>query len=291
MVSTDIGINAFADDHSLQEDFTPGGPDEATLINNSKHVLKSMHDWMNGNRLKMNYSKTEFIIPGSRQQLEKCQMKLINVCSTAVPKYIVVRFLGVWFDENLNFKHHIGVKCESALWNLWKIRNIRHLINQSTCKHPICSLVLTHLDYSNHILYGCANTLIKKLQRVQNFADSVTEALKQLHWLPIECRIQFKLLVIVLKVFNMDSSPVYLKSLINHTQRQGIVQGLWSSNTNHLLEVPYVRYKMFAWRSFSVAGPRLWNGLPKNLTELKDHKKFRKGLKTYILTHILIKYN
>ena len=52
----------------------------------------------------------------------------------------------------------------------------------------------------------------------------------------------------------MNGSPVYLKSLINHTQRQGTAQGLQSS---HLLEIPYARYKMFSWRSFSVAGPRL----------------------------------
>ena len=40
--------------------------------------------------------------------------------------------------------------------------------------------------------------LVRKLQRVQNFeakavkkkkkSESVTESLKQLHWLPIECR-------------------------------------------------------------------------------------------------------
>ena len=50
---------------------------------------------MNGNRLKMNYSKTEFIILGSRQQLEKFQMKSINICSTAVPRSIIVRYLDV----------------------------------------------------------------------------------------------------------------------------------------------------------------------------------------------------
>ena len=70
-VLTDIGINAFADDHSLQKEFTPGGPEEITLLTRLEWVLKLMCDQMNGNRLKMNDSKTEFIILGSRQQLEK----------------------------------------------------------------------------------------------------------------------------------------------------------------------------------------------------------------------------
>ena len=72
----------------------------------------------------MNDIKTEFIILGWRQQLEKCQMKLINVCLTAMPRSIVVRYLGVWFDENLNFKHHVDVKCKSALCNLWKVHSM-----------------------------------------------------------------------------------------------------------------------------------------------------------------------
>ena len=33
-VLSDIGINAFADDHSLQKDFTLGGPEEITSITN-----------------------------------------------------------------------------------------------------------------------------------------------------------------------------------------------------------------------------------------------------------------
>ena len=35
---TGIVINAFADDHSFQEDFTPGGPDKITLITNLEQI-------------------------------------------------------------------------------------------------------------------------------------------------------------------------------------------------------------------------------------------------------------
>ena len=115
MVLTDNGINAFADDHSLQKYFIPGGSDGTTSKTNLEQTWKSVCDWMNGNRFKINYSKTEFIILGSRKHLEKCQIKSINVCSTAVPRSIVVRYLGAWCDKNLNFKHHVDVKCKSTV--------------------------------------------------------------------------------------------------------------------------------------------------------------------------------
>ena len=66
MVFTDIEINTFGDDYSLQKNFTPGGTEEITSITNLDQVLKLKHDWMKGNRLKMNDRKTEFIILGSK---------------------------------------------------------------------------------------------------------------------------------------------------------------------------------------------------------------------------------
>jgi hypothetical protein len=58
------------------------------------------------------------------------------------------------------------------------------------------SLVLSQLDYGNALLLGLPKFDINRLQRVQNFAASVTtgqqkhesvhEELKQLHWLPVQ---------------------------------------------------------------------------------------------------------
>ena len=90
---TDIGINAFAGEHFLKTDFNPGGPEEITSITNYKQVLKLMHDWINGYRLKMNDSKTKFIILGSRQQLETCQIKLIHLMVKALSQKL--RDLGL----------------------------------------------------------------------------------------------------------------------------------------------------------------------------------------------------
>ena len=116
-----------------------------------------------------------------------------------------MRCLGPWLNSNLNFKHHVSIKCKSVIWNLQKIQNIHHLFDRKTCELLVCSLVLTHLDYSNRILFSCADNVIQKLQCVQNFAAKVVLqkgriyssklALGELHWLPIKTRIEFKIIM------------------------------------------------------------------------------------------------
>ena len=51
-------------------------------------------NWMDQNRLKMNSDKTEFILIGSRQQLQKCHSKQININSENIAKSETIKYLG-----------------------------------------------------------------------------------------------------------------------------------------------------------------------------------------------------
>ena len=91
--------------------------------------------------------------------------------------------------------------------NFMKIHEIRKYLNRHACKTLKLGLCVSHLDYANAILYGLPDTTINRLQRVQSMCaeltlkkakhSSVTEALTELHWLPVRQRITFKLLSIV----------------------------------------------------------------------------------------------
>ena len=65
--------------------------------------------------------------------------------------------------------------------------------------------------------------------------DSATDALRDLHWLPIRACIQYKILVIVYKCLD-NSAPDYLKDLLVHNPV--IRQGLRSEAKNWILIVP-----------------------------------------------------
>ena len=91
--------------------------------------------------------------------------------------------------------------------------------------------------------------------------DRVTEALINLHWLPVPGRVEFKLFVLVYKSLNgIAPSHSYIADMLQPvaTLHQQVTL---RSVINNDLAVPRTRLT-FGERAFSVESPRLWSSLP-----------------------------
>ena len=164
-------------------------------IHQLQDCCSKVKNWMDYNRLKMNSDKTEFILIGSKQQLQKCNTKQININSENIIMSETIKYLGTWIDSNLSFRKHITERCKNAMWNLHKLKHIRKFLDQDTCHTLVCRLVLAHLDYAKAVLANLPNVEIAKMQQVQNIAaklvmgadryTSPTECRIKLHWLPV----------------------------------------------------------------------------------------------------------
>ena len=105
------------------------------------------------------------------------------------------------------------------------IRKIRNCIPMEACKLLVHSFVTSRLDYSNALLCGARDDVIKQLERVQritarvvcmkytNDLSSVTELPWGLHWLPIKARVKYKILLLVYKALNTGTHLTWLSSL------------------------------------------------------------------------------
>ena len=95
----------------------------------------------------------------------------------------------------------------------------------------------------------------------------VTQALQDLHWLPVRARIHFKILLLVFKAIHGLASP-YICDLITVKPKSSYDLRSYSSL---LLEPP--KKKMLSTlgaRSFSAAAPCLWNSLPAELRNIQS---------------------
>ena len=139
---------------------------------------------------------------------------------------------------------------------------------------------MSHLDYTNSLMFGLPSCDINHMQHVQNVAgkmvlkcckyDSTTNTLIQLHWLPISFRIKFKILTLVYNCFD-KAAPKYLREMLVPYKTR---EGLRSNNARRLLKIPRTKKCTFADRSFNVCGPQLWNELPEMLCVVPHFTNF-----------------
>ena len=62
VIKEDLTLNGFADDHSICKQLKPGTSQEQDTITILKSSLEDVKTWMDAVRLKLNESKTEFVI-------------------------------------------------------------------------------------------------------------------------------------------------------------------------------------------------------------------------------------
>ena len=219
---------------------------------------------MECNRLKMDNGKTEFITFGSKVQLAKCITNSININGTKVQKIEVIKYLWAWLDQNLTLTEHVNRKCQNAMMNLLKIKQLRRVLTQDAAYILVRGLVISHLDYCNSMFAGLPTCRINLLQWVQNTAAklesgwskyaSATDALKHLHWLPIHLRVEYKILVQVYKCLT-GAAPLYLQNLLTPLSIDR--RGHRSEHHSNWLVVPFTNKQTFAKCSLSVNGPLL----------------------------------
>ena len=149
------------------------------------------------------------------------------------------------------------------------------------------AFVTPMLDFCNSLLYGIPKHVLKRLQSVQNAAarvvtlarkrDHITPVLKELHWLQVQERVIFKILLLTYKALN-NLTPSYISQLV---KRNIPSRDLRSSTSNRLVNVSY-NLKTYGFRAFSSAAPALWNELPHNIRGCSSVNEFKRLVKSHL---------
>ena len=133
------------------------------------------------------------------------------------------------------------------------------------------------------------NLGLLKLQRIQNMAarlitdtmkfDHINPVLYNLHWLPVNFRIQFKILMITFKAIH-GMAPSYLSDLI--CIRSSSRYSLRNNDTIFLERPKGVMRTTLGARLFHPSAPALWNSFPAYIRVIDSLALFKSTLKTYL---------
>ena len=181
------------------------------FFGNMESCIANISQWMHSDKLKLNSDKTECLLIGTRQQLQKVSnISTLSFGDSQIAPSCEVRNLGTWFDSKMSMLSHINKTCSSAFYYLYNMRRIRKYLSRSVTESLVHAFITSRVDYCNSLHdMGLPNSYIMKLQRIQNAAARlvsgtprfchVTQLLFHLHWLPISYYIKFKILLLTFK--------------------------------------------------------------------------------------------
>ena len=174
--------------------------------------------------LKLNDSKIEFLLIGTKHQINLTGEKKIHVSDDIIIPCTNAWNLGYFCDLEFKNVAHINKLLSVFFGTIRKIARIWHLLGMDTCKILMQSLVLSCIDYCNSLLLGTAKYRIEKLNTILHMAcraiydkrkyDHISEELKQLHWLQVQERIEHKNAVLIYQCVHGEALE-YLSNLID----------------------------------------------------------------------------
>ena len=122
--SFDINHHLYADDTQIYMSLSVSNAKESLEM--LQHCLMGVSAWMTGSKLKLNPSKTEFLLIGIKLRREKIlnNFTCLLLGQDTNPS-TSAKNLGVLFDSSLIFRKHISQTCRACFYHIRDLRRIR----------------------------------------------------------------------------------------------------------------------------------------------------------------------
>ncbi|XP_065645348.1 uncharacterized protein LOC136075839 [Hydra vulgaris] len=176
----------FADDTNL----LLTSNDLTTLFRNMNTELIKISNWFKSNKLSINIEKTKWMLfyPNSKKKLIPSITPPIFVDNIEIKRTKITKFLGIYIDENLKWKHHVNNLNNKIARTIGILYKSRSFLNKHTLTQLYYSFIHCHINYAN-IAWGSVNKSIleplhrqqKHIARLINFEDLRELATQDIH--------------------------------------------------------------------------------------------------------------
>ena len=259
-----------------------------TVIELAENDLKNTYDWLVANQLSLSWEKTNFIIFHSpKKKIDN--VTDLKVYENSIKRVKSVKYLGMCIDEELKWDEHVNNLCSTLSRNFSMFYSIRSLLTDDLKRQLYFSMVYSRILYGI-VLYGmCRNTLLNKVQVIQNKLLKVLYKLptrtdtdllhSNLNFLKVKDICKFQIQIFVYESINKTCIPQfqnYYSFLQDYNEHRMVTR-----HRDQLYRTPFSnQYGEFRLKRY---GAVLWNSLSNSIKNSQSLKTFKKALRSNIM--------
>ena len=284
-VSKEFKMTLFADDTNLLYSRKNLKSLESTM---NDELLK-LYDWLTVNKRTPNVKKSNYVIfcPYQKQLPHNISVNFFDhklKAFVSLEQKSCVKYLGIYFDENLSWKFHINLICSKISKTVGVIAKLRHYVPRKILLTLYNSLILPYISFGLSAWGQAAKCHLDKLLKLQkrairfiyfvDFQSSAIPLVYSSNISPINVLYTESIANLMYDV-HVKKAPSNICELFSYVDEHHYYHTRASSNKNMYCQFSRLNIQ---YNSFSRFGVRLWNSIPQNTKSLSK-KSFKKKIK------------
>ena len=133
--------------------------------------IEKVHTWLASNKLTLNTSKSKFMIISNKKAIPRNFTVAIN--GENLEKCTSYKYLGIIFDEKLNWKEHVSYVCGKVASACGALAKLRHCVNTNILKEFYHALSYSYIRYGLIVWGNALPTTLKPVQALMNRAARI----------------------------------------------------------------------------------------------------------------------
>ena len=269
----DIDFASYADDNTPY--CTGKTPEE--VINQLEKSSKSIFEWFEKNGLKDNPDTCHCL-------LSKNDNFEANINENRVSNTRFAKLLGVTFDNQLNFNHHISKIWKTASNKLYALARVSHYMDKDKRRILFNSLFLSQFKYCPLLWMNHNKSINKKINNLHERAlrlmysdhsSNFQKLLQRDNSVTIHQKKIHALAIMMYKVVN-NNAPTMVSELFSFSNVK------YSLRSGSQFHQPSANTVWNGQETISYLGPKIWNMVPEEMKQKSSLFTFKTEIKQWV---------
>ena len=255
------------------------------LLQNVNQTLVMVSKWFKVNKLSVNVEKTNYMVYHLRKK--NYGNFEISINDSIIQQVTKVKFLGVWMDDQLNWKSHITYISGKISKVIGILKKVKQSVGTTILRNLYYALIYPYFTYCNvtwaanyRSNLDCLVKLQKRIVRIisnSNFNEHTAQIFCDLHIMKFESIHKFVTGVFMFKTIN-NLMPNFMRDLF--VENQNIHD--YDTRQKHNIHIFNYRTNI---KFFSIKsnGPIVWNEIPHHIRQVPSIHIFKRKLKNILM--------